>query len=236
MRLRILLCAVFVPVLVCAQTQINGIRDWKKVTTPGNPAATDLRVWADTATGKLRCKDSAGADCLALVGGTTHTQNTDTGTTSACFQLANTAAGPKLCTDGAGGFSLKTASDVAIMTCTTAGACTYSGTGGAELQMFGLTSGSVTQSVPAVAGANIASWPAATGTVVLKYAAAFTSQTSITVSGSTHKLGTCDVGVVVYDTSTPSQIIEPDRVTCNQTTNDIVITFGAAQSGRYVIR
>jgi hypothetical protein len=87
--------------------------------------------------------------------------------------------------------------------------------------------------VPLVAGLSKANFPAATGNVVLSYAAAFTSQTSVIVTGATHKLGTCDVGVTVFDAA---QIVEPDRVSCDPATKDIVIGFGAAQSGRFVIR
>jgi hypothetical protein len=64
-----------------------------------------------------------------------HLQNTDTGTTSTCFQVASGATGPKLCTDGSGGFSLKDASDNVILSCTTAGACTYYGTGSGETEL-----------------------------------------------------------------------------------------------------
>ena len=69
-----------------------------------------------------------------------------------------------------------------------------------------------------------------------KYAAAFNSQTSITITGATHNLGTCDVQVAVFDTATPSQRVEPDKVTCNTATKDVVIAFAVSQSGRYVIQ
>lgn len=69
-----------------------------------------------------------------------------------------------------------------------------------------------------------------------KYAGLFDSQLNITVSGSSHNLGTCDVRVEVFDTSTPSRRVEPDRVTCDAATNDVVIAFAVSQSGRYVIQ
>lgn len=69
-----------------------------------------------------------------------------------------------------------------------------------------------------------------------KYAAAFTSQTSITITGATHGLGTCDVWVSVFDTSSPTRRVDPDAVTCNATSKDIVLTFAVSQSGRYTIQ
>jgi len=67
------------------------------------------------------------------------------------------------------------------------------------------------------------------------YSAGFTSQTSITVTGATHNLGTCDIGIVIYDTSSPTQQILPDTVTCDTSSKDVVITFTASQSGRYTL-
>lgn len=69
-----------------------------------------------------------------------------------------------------------------------------------------------------------------------KYAAAFSAQTSITVTGAAHNLGTCDLQVAVYDAAAPGQRVEPDTVTCNAATKDVVIAFAVSQSGRYVIQ
>lgn len=43
--------------------------DWKRITVPANPAAGSLRLFANNATGKLACLDSAGADCMPNGGG-----------------------------------------------------------------------------------------------------------------------------------------------------------------------
>jgi hypothetical protein len=69
-----------------------------------------------------------------------------------------------------------------------------------------------------------------------KYSAAFSSQTSISVPGTTHLLGTCDVHVAIFDAGSPSQRVEPNAVTCNSTTKDIALSFAVSQSGRYTIQ
>lgn len=68
------------------------------------------------------------------------------------------------------------------------------------------------------------------------YAEAFTSQTSVTVTGATHGKGRCDLNVTVWDGSSPRQRVWPDAVTCNDSTKDVVVTFAQVQTGRLVIQ
>jgi hypothetical protein len=44
---------------------LNGWLDLPVISAPANPSAGFLRLFADTSTGKLGCKDSSGASCLA---------------------------------------------------------------------------------------------------------------------------------------------------------------------------
>jgi hypothetical protein len=69
-----------------------------------------------------------------------------------------------------------------------------------------------------------------------RYTASFTSQTSITVTGATHKLGTADLTVTCYSADTPPNIIEPSAWASNATTFDVTISFAASHSGRCVLR
>jgi hypothetical protein len=59
----------------------------------------------------------------------------------------------------------------------------------------------------------------------------FVSQTTVTIPGSTHRLGAAALRVQVYDSSIPAQAIQPNTVTIDQTTYDVTLTFAAAQSG-----
>ena len=73
------------------------------------------------------------------------------------------------------------------------------------------------------------------GTGVAKYATTFTSQTSVSISGATHNLGSADLEVECYDASTIRKKIEPDTMTVDPATNNLVVTFFAPQSGRCVV-
>ena len=74
-----------------------------------------------------------------------------------------------------------------------------------------------------------------TGAAATKYTANFTGQTSITILGATHGIGSCDVLVSIQDTSSPTKRVRPDEITCDSSTYDVVVTFAVAQSGRLVI-
>jgi hypothetical protein len=63
------------------------------------------------------------------------------------------------------------------------------------------------------------------------YAQSFTSQTSVTMLGASHGLGTKNLIVACYDNSAPAKRIEPAIYTVNATTFDIAVTFQSAQSG-----
>lgn len=65
-----------------------------------------------------------------------------------------------------------------------------------------------------------------------KYSTTFTSQTTVTVTGVTHNIGSPDIHVQCRDAGSPRQIVEPNTVTVNDSTYDVVITFAVAQSGR----
>jgi len=67
------------------------------------------------------------------------------------------------------------------------------------------------------------------------YVAAFTSQTSGLVLGSSHKLGTANLVVDCYDSSNPAQRVEPDKVLIDPLTFNVTVNFTAAQTGRCVI-
>jgi hypothetical protein len=66
------------------------------------------------------------------------------------------------------------------------------------------------------------------------YVTAFTAQTSITVTGATHGLGTADLTFTCWDGSTPRNWVSPNTVTVNSSSFDIVITFNVAQTGRCI--
>lgn len=68
-----------------------------------------------------------------------------------------------------------------------------------------------------------------------RYSTTFTSQTSISIAGTTHNLGTADLHVQCRDAAGPRKIVEPNDVTINDSTFDVTITFSVAQSGRCTI-
>lgn len=68
-----------------------------------------------------------------------------------------------------------------------------------------------------------------------RYSTTFTSQTSVTIAGTTHNLGTPDIHVQCRDSASPRKIVEPNDVTINDSTYDVTITFSVAQSGRCTI-
>src|ERR1043166_2545424 len=66
------------------------------------------------------------------------------------------------------------------------------------------------------------------------YASAFTAQTGVTIAGTTHLLGTPNLLVEVYDTSSPPRKIPAGRGTVDGTSFDVQVTFRQAQSGMIV--
>jgi len=67
------------------------------------------------------------------------------------------------------------------------------------------------------------------------YVASFTSQTSVLVLGSSHRLGTANLVVDCYDASNPAQRVEPDKLVIDPATFNLTVSFTAPQSGRCVI-
>jgi hypothetical protein len=69
-----------------------------------------------------------------------------------------------------------------------------------------------------------------------KYAATFTSTTSLVVAGTTHNLGTADLQVTVYNSATGTRtLLIPNTVTVDSTLFTVTVTFEVAQAGRIII-
>jgi hypothetical protein len=83
---------------------------------------------------------------------------------------------------------------------------------------------------------NGTSWVGATpSTTPANYVTVFIGQTTISVPGTTHRLGTASLLVACYDNSVPASMIEPSTITVDPTTYNVTVVFPAAQSGRCVI-
>jgi hypothetical protein len=68
------------------------------------------------------------------------------------------------------------------------------------------------------------------------YSKAFFSATNITILGSEHSLATSNLIVACYDnTTTPLRRVEPDSVTVDPTTYNVVVNFSQPQSGACVV-
>ncbi len=67
------------------------------------------------------------------------------------------------------------------------------------------------------------------------YSQAFSGQTSVSMPGGAHGMGTANVIVECYDGASPSRKIEADSVAVDAATFDITVTFASAQSGRCVV-
>ena len=67
------------------------------------------------------------------------------------------------------------------------------------------------------------------------YSMPFTSATTVTVPGTTHKLNTANLLVETYDNATPARRVEPDYVLVNPATYDVTVNFALPQSGFLVI-
>ena len=66
---------------------------------------------------------------------------------------------------------------------------------------------------------------------VSNYVVSFTSQTQVTVNGTTHRLGTMIINVECYDSSNPSARVEPDKVVVTPVSFNVTIYFASAQTG-----
>jgi hypothetical protein len=59
----------------------------------------------------------------------------------------------------------------------------------------------------------------------------FTGSTSVSIPGTTHRLGTAALLFQVYSADTPRQALEPDSVTIDTLTYDMTVTFATPESG-----
>ncbi len=83
---------------------------------------------------------------------------------------------------------------------------------------------------------NGTTWVGATPSLTpANYVTVFIGQTTISVPGATHRLGTASVLVACYDNGVPANMIEPSTITVDPTSYDVTVVFPAAQSGRCVI-
>jgi hypothetical protein len=69
----------------------------------------------------------------------------------------------------------------------------------------------------------------------VNYGQSFTSQTTVTIPGAAHGLGTASLLVACYDAATPAAALAPSSVTVHPTTYDVTIMFASAESGRCVV-
>ena len=79
---------------------VTGFEDWGGSAAPANPASGTGRVFFNTATGKLECKDSAGANCMAAGSGYQTIQ--DEGTALTARTTLNFIGAGVSCADNAG--------------------------------------------------------------------------------------------------------------------------------------
>jgi len=63
----------------------------------------------------------------------------------------------------------------------------------------------------------------------------FVAQTTVTILGTTHQLGSNDLIVECYDNSSPPQRVEADHIQINPTTYDVTIWFSTPQTGYCVV-
>ena len=63
----------------------------------------------------------------------------------------------------------------------------------------------------------------------------FVSQTSLTIPGTVHLFGTANLIVDCFDSETPPQQVEPDKIQISPTTFNVTINFATAQSGYCVV-
>ena len=79
-----------------------------------------------------------------------------------------------------------------------------------------------------------------TGTLILtsaipQFVQTFTTQTTVTIPGATHGLGTAALLYQVYDNSSPRQMLDAGLVTVHPGTFDVIVIFSQAQTGRIIL-
>jgi hypothetical protein len=78
-------------------------------------------------------------------------------------------------------------------------------------------------------------WTSQGSAGLANYSAQFSQANTLTIPGSTHKLGTENLTVAVYDNRTPAWLVEPDYILINPTTYDVTINFASPQSGTVIL-
>lgn len=68
-----------------------------------------------------------------------------------------------------------------------------------------------------------------------QYATAFTNQTTLTIPGPTHALGTGRLLWQLYDNASPANVMQPGTLTVDQGTFAVVVSFAVPQSGTLVL-
>lgn len=118
--------------------------------------------------------------------------------------------------------------------CTIAQGCSGQTTANAALNAFLPAQGGNAGKVLGTDGANttwVVGGGGGGGTPAPNYGTAFSSQTSITITGVTHNLGTKNLLLACYDTSSPARAIQPASWTIDGSTFDVVVNFAVSQSG-----
>jgi hypothetical protein len=67
------------------------------------------------------------------------------------------------------------------------------------------------------------------------FAQSFTNQTTVTIPGATHGLGTAEVLYQLYDAATPRNSLPPGSLQIDPSTFAVVLSFAAPQSGRLLL-
>jgi hypothetical protein len=73
------------------------------------------------------------------------------------------------------------------------------------------------------------------GSGAANYAYNFAAQTTVTIPGAAHSLGTANLIVDCYDNSQPAKKVEPNDVTVSPSTYDVTVTFAIPQSGKCIV-
>ena len=67
------------------------------------------------------------------------------------------------------------------------------------------------------------------------YSSSFVLQSSVTIPGAIHQLGTANLEVGCFDNSTPNMRVQPNTIGVDTTSYDVTITFSVPQTGRCVV-
>ncbi|MCU1260487.1 MAG: hypothetical protein JWO80_3372 [Bryobacterales bacterium] len=67
------------------------------------------------------------------------------------------------------------------------------------------------------------------------FAKTFTNAQILVIAGTEHNMGTPNLIVNCYDTSSPAALLQPAGITVDVTTFNVTVTFAAARSGRCVV-